>query len=99
MKPAFFSMDATGTQTFAGYSDGQLWNGWARPLFSFDSAQQIAEAISQHQTAFYDAEADEFIFEGDDDETERFAAIEVEGIGKLYPIGTGAWLWENKKNH
>jgi hypothetical protein len=94
MKTAFFSMEATGTRTFAGYSDGQQWNGWERPYFPFDSAQHIAEAMSDYQTAFYDEAADEFVFERELGEAERFGAVEFDGSGKLYPIGAGAWIWE-----
>jgi len=94
MKRAFFSMDATGDRTFAGYSDGRLWNGWECPSFPFESAQQIAAAVAEYQPAFYDADADQFTFQSEGEEAEHFGGVEVEGIGKLYPIGAGAWIWE-----
>ncbi len=95
---AAFALESLGNQLFEGYAEGELWNGWERPLFPFESAQQIAEAANEFQTAFYDALADEFIFETEDGETERFGAVEVEQIGKLYPIGAGLWIWERATN-
>lgn len=94
MEAALFSIEATGSRVFEGYTAGELWNGWERPLFPFESAQRIADAVNEFQTAFYDALADEFVFETEDGETERFGAVEVEEIGKLYPIGAGLWIWE-----
>lgn len=93
MKPQTFSMEWLPQATFQGYTRGDTWNGWECPLFPFESARRIADAVSEYQTAFYDEGADEFVFEVEDD-SERFGAVEVKDIGKLYPIGTGAWIWE-----
>jgi hypothetical protein len=98
MKAALFSIEATGERVFEGYTTAEDWNGWERPLFPFESAQQIAEAVSEYQTAFYDEGADEFVFEVEDSDDERFGAVEVETIGKLYPIGAGVWIWERATN-
>lgn len=94
LTPAFFSLETIGDRLFAGYTEREDWNGWARPYFLFETAQQIADAVSEFQTAFYDANADAFVFEVEDDEPEIFGALSVEGIGKIYPIGAGSWIWE-----
>lgn len=89
MRQAQLQMDIMGDQTFAGYTQCEDWNGWARPYFTFEVAQNIVESLRIYQTAHYDTESDELVFE-DDGEEERFGAIEVEGQ-KLYPIGAGSW--------
>jgi hypothetical protein len=89
-----FQLDVTGPATFSGHSTGTGWNGWALPHFTFDVAQRIVEAIRLFQDAHYDAIADEFVFETPDGDEERFGAVEIKGLGKLYPIGAGSWIWE-----
>jgi hypothetical protein len=92
---ARFTMDPLGGQAFDGYSMGDLWNGWARPLFDFEVSQQIVEACRQQgQEAHYDAARDMFVFgDGQNGGAEEFEAVEVAGR-KLYPVGSGAWIWE-----
>jgi hypothetical protein len=93
LRPSHFQTDATSGQTLPGYTDGRDWNGWARPYFTHEVGFQIVEALLPLQNAYYDARADEFVFESPDGEEERFGAVEVDGE-KLFPIGAGAWIWE-----
>ena len=92
MTLSIFASEALGDHSFHGHTDGRDWNGWAHPHFTFEVAQLIADCFSESQTAYYDAATDEFVFENEDDE-ERFGAVEIEGQ-KLYPIGAGSWIWE-----
>lgn len=94
LQTATFTLDALSGRVFEGYATAEQWNGWERPLFPFESARQITQAASEYQTAFYDEDADEFVFEIVDGETERFGAVAVAGVGKLYSIGAGVWIWE-----
>lgn len=88
----FFQLEALGAHVFEGYKYGPSWNGWAVPLFPFDQATRIAEAMSEFAHVFYDDQTDEFIYIVEDDE-ERFGAVEMDGR-KLYGIGAGSWMWE-----
>ncbi len=80
---------------FAGWSDGTAWNGWARPLFDFRTAQTVLAALAPGWR--YDEEADAFITPSDDGE-ESWPAATVElpdgGAATLYPIGAGSWIWD-----
>ena len=93
-----FTLELVGDQVFGGFTNGEQWNGWACPYFTFDVGQQIVQSLGKNQVAFYDEASNEFVFDvnGTNDPTDydRFGSIEAEGIGKLYPIGTHAWIWE-----
>jgi hypothetical protein len=94
MRPAKFIIDTFGDQTFDGFTNGDTWNGWARPYFTFDQAERIIEAhAAQGNKAAYDASEDAFSFEFSADEVDSFPAEVVEGR-KLYPVGAGCWIWE-----
>jgi len=96
MRPATFTIDTFSEHVFAGFTKGETWNGWARPLFTYDEAQKI---ITAHKklglNASYDQELDAFTFKmapsGDDHDI--FPGIEIENM-KLYPVGAGCWIWE-----
>lgn len=80
---------------FDGWSDGTAWNGWARPMFDFQTAQQILTALAPGWR--YDEQSDEFITpNGDGDESWPAATVELPdgGAAKLYPIGAGSWIWD-----
>ena len=94
---ATFVLDAFEGEEFEGYTQGETWNGFACPYFPFESAQRLMAVLSaEGQMAFYDAEADQFVCAEEDEDVEdadRYGAFEVEGIGKLYPVGTRVWTW------
>jgi hypothetical protein len=94
MRAAKFAMDSFGDEVFDAFTQGETWNGWARPYFTFEQAQGILKAhCSQGRKAWYDEECDAFAFEFNEGEVDKFPAEAVEGL-KLYPIGAGCWIWE-----
>ena len=96
MKPTVFVIDSLPGCLFAGFTQGDTWNGWACPFFTRDEAQKIVAAHKENgQNAYYDSKSDAFAFEvassgGDYD---IFTGIEAESV-KLYPIGARCWIWE-----
>ena len=109
-KPEFeeklFGIDVLGSNvSFKGWSDGSLWNGWDMPLFELDAAKRVLIAfIRIHKEnnepfqAWYDETEDAFCFILPDEIEPECYSAEVIEIGgkklKVYPIGTGAWIWE-----
>jgi hypothetical protein len=80
---------------FDGWSGGTAWNGWARPMFDFQTAQKVLAALVPGWR--YDEEADAFITPNDDgDESWPAEIVELPdgGLAKLYPIGAGSWIWD-----
>jgi hypothetical protein len=94
---ATFILDAFEGEEFEGYTQGETWNGFACPYFPFERAQRLMAVLSaEGQVAFYDEEADQFVYSEEDEDEEdanRYSALEVEGIGKLYSVGTRVWTW------
>ena len=96
-----FAIDTLGDKVFEGYTQGEEWNGWACPYFTFEQAQKVVEAFNKGERfegdkieARYDAEQDAFCFLFESSgESDDFAAVELEGQ-KFYPIGAGCWIWE-----
>jgi hypothetical protein len=105
MRKALFGMDILGDFNVEGWTDGTLWNGWAKPMFEFPEARRLLDVFahvyeqqSKGARAWYDEQNDSFCFvlEGDS-EPECFPSQIVEVAGqelKVYPLGTGAWIWE-----
>ena len=92
-----FTLDFLEGQQFEGYTRGEDWNGFACPYFTFDQAQCIADAWrGSGKNASYDNNRDEFTFEMQDGEEDRFYSEEIEGV-KLYPIGAGSWIWSESE--
>lgn len=94
MRAGRFALDSFGDEVFDGFTQGETWNGWARPYFTFEQGQRIVEAHrAQGNKARYDESGDAFSFELNEDEIDTFPSEQVEGQ-KLYPIGAGCWIWE-----
>lgn len=101
MVKARFVLDAFAEEEFEGYTQGETWNGFACPYFPFESAVRLMNVLElARQTAFYDAETDQFVHAEEDceDDPDRYGSIKVSGIGKLYPVGTAVWTWEKVEN-
>ncbi len=99
LEKAVFVLDAFEGEEFEGYTQGETWNGFECPYFLFESAQRLMSALSaEGQTAFYDEKTDEFVCAEEDyeDAPDRYGALEVEGLGKLYPVGAFVWTWGRK---
>jgi hypothetical protein len=82
------------------YANGMSWNGWAKPLFTFESAMKIL-AVSPNLR--YDAVLDAFIAKNDcgyDDESDEiYESLWLPYLGsdiKVYPVGTGSWCWDTE---
>lgn len=97
MQAARFTIETYVEQFFDGFSRGEDWNGWARPYFTFEQAQQIIEAHrSRGWKAWYDEKEDSFAFDFSHDgldEVDVFPPVELDSR-KLYPVGAGCWVWE-----
>lgn len=96
MRAAKFVIDTFGGEVFDGFTQGDTWNGWARPYFTFEQAQRVVEAHrAQGGTASYDETENALSFEMGEGEVDTFPAETVEG-GTLYPVGAGCWIWEEE---
>ena len=103
MKLTNFKIELLGYEIFEGFTIGEDWNGWACPYFTFDQAQkvlkqynQLREIIGQKDLAFYDENADAFVFpENGKDESEIFVAV-IENDRRYYPVGAFCWIWEEE---
>lgn len=94
MKPMFFHID--GGTMFPGFTEGEYWNGWACPFFTFEVAQSI---IAEFSNTFYDEKSDSFITREADypvEEWERYVGVIKNGV-KLYPVGNCSWIWDEEE--
>lgn len=97
MVEMLFQID--GSTEYKGFSQGQFWNGWAMPLFTFEVAQELAKdqnAVTTEEKLVYDEATDSFIYQTDyypEEEWERFEVTMIDGK-KLYGIGAGSWCWD-----
>ena len=106
MKKTTFEIEPLEGQAFEGFTEGQRWNGWACPLFTRDESDRLVGAWNAlGYKADYDSAADMYRFApidrfgdpdpdlSDEEEAEHFGSFVVDGM-TLYPIGAGAWIWE-----
>lgn len=95
-RPAKFRL-ADSEEAFDGWTDGHFWNGWEKPAFELAEAQRLVGTMGI-EGARFDAEQDAFITLNQDGEEEVWPGQTVfisDGTGvKVYPIGAGAWTWE-----
>ena len=91
-----------GGKEYPGFSNGDRWNGWECPYFTFEVAKQIADemnAVTSQKKIVYDPQADCFVFEVSyypHEEWEKFEAVMMDGM-KLYPLGAWSWVWDGRK--
>ena len=87
--------------TFAGFSSGATWNGFAVPLFTKEVADQILAAFNRRlilrhnlpKLATCKGERYSYpTFEGEHGAMDTYEAMQV-GTRELYPIGYMAWGW------
>lgn len=95
MRATKFTIDSLDGYVFDGYTDGEEWNGFACPYFTYNQAEKVLEAyLATGRKAWYDADADRFVFEVDGkDEVDSFNAVELVGE-KFYPVGAFCWIWD-----
>lgn len=105
MKPTFYTAKFcidTLSDSFAGYTDGSTWNGWACPFFTKTVAEQILSASMSNGYSFsYDEQRRGFIVRHRDDldlTPEVFLAQEIEVNDQkleVFPIGAYSWSWKS----
>jgi hypothetical protein len=88
---------AESEQTFEGWTNGQVWNGWSMPRFEYRVGVEILRFI-QAEGARFELQSDAFVTISQDGEQEIWQAEEItisDGSRiKAYPVGAGAWMWE-----
>lgn len=85
-------------EKFAGWWDGECWNGWAEPKFELAEAGAVVAAVCPG-SGRHDADTDTFITAKSEGEEELWPADTIAlpdgGALKVYPVGAGSWIWEN----
>lgn len=89
---------------YIGYTNGDLWNGWATPYFTLEEAQKIQAEFSRGTDfpMLYDVSKDEFRIRYDDDEPYIWKGEDiqtVDGVKHLYGIGAYSHIWDELGNH
>lgn len=83
--------------SFEGINLAGRWNGWARPVFTKEVADEIMSVINNLSNELgameYNGNDDCYIAYESGEEIERFGTIEVDG-NTYYAIGTDCWVWE-----
>ena len=105
MHRANFILEGLIDKPLEGWTEGKLWNGWATPYFTADTALHIVNSYNSRpdkavdEKAWYEPSTDTFYFASSDfpNEPEEYHASEhvIEGqLKKLYAIGAWYWVWE-----
>ena len=88
---------ADGERAFEGWSNGEVWNGWAMPRFEAGVGMEILEFLGA-EGARFDGKADVFVTVSQEGEEETWPAEEItitDGSRiRVYPLGAGSWIWE-----
>jgi len=88
---------ADSEETFSGWTDGTLWNGWEMPHFERAEAERLIRWLGDERMRF-DAERDAAVTVSQDGEEEIWAGETVtvsDGSGiRVYGVGAGAWTWD-----
>ena len=88
------------TPAYVGYTNGDLWNGWATPYFTLEEAQKIQAEWNKgvEFPMLYDVSKDEFCVKYDGDDEPYIWKGEdiktVDGIKHLYGIGAYSHIWD-----
>lgn len=95
---ADFCMDLS-EKSFTGYTDGDTWNGFACPYFSYMEAVRLLEEFGNKWS--YDEIKDAFIVwvvgATANDEPEVFESVTIQVNDKdvkTYAIGAYSWVWD-----
>jgi hypothetical protein len=80
---------------YIGYTNGDRWNGWATPYFTYEEAEKIQTSMPR---LLYDVNKDEFRIKYDgDDEPYIWKGEDIQTVdGKLHLYGIGAYshIWD-----
>lgn len=93
-------------QTFAGYTAGESWNGWACPRFTKEVADRVlAACLAAEQDGSYDPETDTYITNDtgsmDPADFGRWQGEDIQVEGQtvhVYPLGAWAWVWMEQES-
>ena len=84
-------------ETFVGWCNGRLWNGWEMPRFEKADSERLLGWLGDWRARF-DEHRDAVVTFNQDGEEEVWAAEVItitDGTRiKGYPVGAGAWIWE-----
>jgi hypothetical protein len=92
-RPGRFGFDDM--EPWAGFTTGRLWNGWARPAFTFETAAALTRFMEDLGGRF-DPTLDAFVF-GEGEERFECRAVETPA-GKLYDFGDAGWTFNDMTN-
>jgi hypothetical protein len=88
---------ADSEEAFEGWTNGELWNGWEMPEFEKAMAERLLAWLGDQRGRF-DGKLEAFVTMSQDGEEEIWAGEEItitDGSRiKAYPVGAGAWTWE-----
>ena len=96
-----FSLEGLDEESFEGYSDGSLWNGWEKPIFAFKAAQSVLDALGATWTLQEDKKVLRASLDlGNGIEEVEWEAVLLDlpdgGSVQAYPIGAGSTTWEEE---
>lgn len=103
-KQGYFYIEGMGEDVVEGYTNGDNWNGWATPVFTFENAKKVIGMIEHNShDSRYDEKSDSFLvtFEEGSNEVETFEGMDIVVDGetvKVYPLGAYSWVWEELEN-
>lgn len=99
-KPAKFQFDDIGDEHWAGYTFGEVWNGWECPYFELEEVKSIIEWYRKdgYDSIRYDEAQDSVIVEDDDGLIEKFTGQDITlmdgSVVHVYPLGAFGWCWD-----
>ena len=104
MRQGKFTLDDS--PSFAGWTTGATWNGFATPAFEKSEADKVAKFIrsqGDHESIRYieDEQGDRYVFINSidimdgtlEDRTEVFEGFDAKNGKHLFGIGAFAWTW------
>lgn len=106
MREAYFAIVDISEECYKGYTDGRLWNGWATPMFEFEAATRVMDAVNEgynskeleEEGMTYDISTDTFFYREKEDLSETRTWTGFDRDGKhLYDIGAFSWIWDEVK--
>lgn len=102
LRPGLFVIDGL-PGTYAGWTRGEEWNGFAVPYFDLAEARRVADDYAAQPSgsdgetrAEYDPDHGVIrMFDPSADEWDEVESVEIDGR-TLYPVGTRVWTWEEQ---
>jgi hypothetical protein len=102
-----FWIEGLGLPELEGWTTGELWNGWATPVFEKREAEIVLKQTDEMYFGMgekfkwsYNTKTDTFTHQSEHDEElikNQGAMIQTpEGPKKVYAIGTSFWTWSEK---